>query len=90
MEKKKGSAGGWPVAAPMPKLESLLENKGGYLDWCLYRRTFFRWVGRVYIVCTVPNLRVARTLFYWTRYSLPLSEEISKGKRLLRIISFPV
>ena len=29
---KRGSAGAWPVAAPMPKLESLLENKGGYLD----------------------------------------------------------
>ena len=30
---QRGSAGAWPVAAPMPKLESLSEKKGGYLDW---------------------------------------------------------
>ena len=74
--KQEGSAGAWPVAAPMPKLESLLENKGGYLDWCFYRRTFFRWVGRVFITCTVPDSRVARTRFYWMIYFLPLSKEI--------------
>ena len=35
-------------------------------------------------MCTVPNLRAARTLFYWMRYFLPLSEEISKGKTVAK------
>ena len=57
---------------------------------CFLLRTFHRWVGHVFIVYTVPNLRVARILSYWMRYFLPLSKEISKEKRLLRIIPFPI
>ena len=49
-------------------------------------RTFQRWGGYVFIMYIVPNLRVARTLSYWMRYFLPLSNEILKEKRLSRII----
>ena len=49
-------------------------------------RTFHRWGDHVFIVYIVPNFRVARTLFYWMRYFLPLSNEILKEKRLSRII----
>ena len=49
-------------------------------------RTFDRWGGHVFIMYIVPNLRVARILFYWMRYFLPLSNEILKEKRLSRII----
>ena len=48
--------------------------------------TFDRWGGHVFIMYIVPNLRVARILFYWMRYFLPLSNEILKEKRLSRII----
>ena len=46
------------------------------LRWLRLGLPFFRWVGRVFIMCTVPNLRGARTCFYWTIYFLPLSKEI--------------
>ena len=49
-------------------------------------RTFHRWGGYIFIMYIVPNLRVARILSYWTRYFLPLSNEILKEKRLSRII----
>ena len=49
-------------------------------------RTFHRWDGYIFIMYIVPNLRVARILSYWTRYFLPLSNEILKEKRLSRII----
>ena len=49
-------------------------------------RTSHRWGGYVFMMCIVPNLRVARILSYWMRYFLPLSNEILKGKRLSRII----
>ena len=73
----------WPVAAPMPKLDSFLRGMSGCFEWhsdlpvfiCL---TFHRWVGHVFIVYTVPNLRVVRILSYWMRYFLPLSPEMSK------------
>ena len=84
-KKQGGSARAWPVAAPMLKSDSFIESKGGgCLDWhsdlCVFffLRTFHRWVGHVFIVYTVPNLRVARILSYWMRYFLPLSKEISK------------
>ena len=48
--------------------------------------TFHRWGGHVFIMYTVPNLRVARILSYWMRYFLPLSYELLKEKRLSRII----
>ena len=49
-------------------------------------QTFNRWGGHVFIMYTVPNLRVARILSYWMRYFLPLSYELLKEKRLSRII----
>ena len=49
-------------------------------------RTFHLWGGHVFIMYSVPNLRVARILSYWMRYFLPLSNEILKEKRLSRII----
>ena len=49
-------------------------------------RTFHCWGGHVFIMYIVPNSRVARILSYWTRYFLPLSNEILKEKRLSRII----
>ena len=49
-------------------------------------RTFHHWGDHVFIMYNVPNLRVARILSYWTRYFLPLSNEILKEKRVSRII----
>ena len=49
-------------------------------------RTFHLWGGHVFIMYSVPNLRVARILSYWMRYFLPLSNEILKEKWLSRII----
>ena len=40
--------------------------------------TFHRLSDLVFIVYTVPNLRIARIPSYWMRYFLPLSKEISK------------
>ena len=39
--KQGGSARAWPVAAPMPKLDSFLREKRGCLDWRSDLRTFF-------------------------------------------------
>ena len=53
--------------------------------------TFHRWGGHVFITYIVPNLRVARILFYWMRYFLPLSNEILKEKNGYQGLShFPI
>ena len=52
--------------------------------------TFHHGGGYVFITYIVPNLRVAGLLSYWTKRFLPLSNEILKGKRLLKIILFPI
>ena len=51
----------------MPKLAF------GSVCFFFFLRTFHRWVGHVFIVYTVPNLRVARILSYWMRYFLDIS-----------------
>ena len=52
--------------------------------------TFHHGGGYVFITYIVPNLRVAGLLSYWIKCFLPLSNEILKGKRLLKIIPFPI
>ena len=52
--------------------------------------TFHHGGGYVFITYIVPNLRVVGLLSYWTKRFLPLSNEILKGKRLLKIIPFPI
>ena len=47
-------------------------------------RTFHLWGGHVFIMYSVPNLRVARILSYWMRYFLPLSNEILKEKMVIK------
>ena len=49
-------------------------------------RPFHRWGDYIFIMYIVPNLRVTRIISYWTRYFLPLSNEILKEKWLSRII----
>ena len=51
--------------------------------------TFHHGGDYVFITYIVPNLRVAGLLSYWIKCLLPLSNEILKGKRLLKIIPFP-
>ena len=93
-KKKEGSARAWPVAAPMPKSDYFLrERREMQNDGVLafnFLLTFHHGDGYLFITYLVPNLRAARILSHWIKYFLPLSNEILKGKRLPKIIPFPI
>ena len=93
-KKKEGSARAWPVAAPMPKSDYFsrekreMQNDGSWHS--IFLLTFYHGDGYIFITSLVPNLRATGILSHWIKYFLPLSNEILKGKRLPKIIPFPI
>ena len=90
-ERGRRGLGPWPLRC---QSQTLFEREERDAECCVlafnFLLTFYHGDGYLFITYLVPNLRAAGILSHWIKYFMPLSNEILKGKRLPKIIPFPI